>query len=310
MIRRLGVTVACLVSFAAAGDIGGQAGGFLRLGSTARSIAMGGGLTGVVDNGFAAYHNPAALALLEKRQVSVFHHFLPLDRYLVSASFSSSLPPTGGLGVGVVTAGVDGIDGRDGSGHSTGTFSTEDYALYFSFSNRILEGVSVGVNVKVLYQVIPLDGKQTSRGVGVDVGFMVRRLEKFDLGLVIQDLNTAYVWSTSDLYQDKGRTYEDPFPTQVRLGLGYHPGTVEIIGDYTYFSFGKSLKAHRIRAGGEYRPTPRVAVRAGMNNFFPTVGVGLNYSLLKRNDAQVDYAFLLGRRGEGISHVLSYVFTF
>lgn len=310
MIRRSLVAVVFAGSIVMAGDVGGQAGGFLRLGSTARSIALGGGLTGVVDDGFAAYHNPAGLALLEKRHVSVFHHFLPLDRYLVSASISSALPPSGGLGIGLIAAGVDGIDGRDGSGHRTGTFSTEDYALYFSFSNRIVESVSVGVNVKVLYQVIPLDGKQTSRGVGVDVGIMVRRFEKFDLGLVVQDLSTAYVWNTSKLYEDKGRTYSDPFPLQVRVGVGYHPGRIDIMGDYTFFSFGESLVAHRIRAGGEFRPLPQVAVRAGMNNFFPTLGAGLNYSLLKRDDAKVDYAFLLGRRGEGISHVLSYIFTF
>ncbi|MFQ6674737.1 MAG: PorV/PorQ family protein [Fidelibacterota bacterium] len=310
MIWRLLVTAWCLASVAAASEIGGQAGAFLRLGSTARSIAVGGGLTGAVEEGFAAYHNPAAVAFLEKRHLSVFHHFLPLDRYLVSASFSSSLPPTGGVGVAVVSAGVEDIEGRDGSGHRTGTFSTEDYALYFSFSNRILESVSVGVNVKLIYQIIPLEGRQASRGVGVDIGVMVRRFEKLDLGLVIEDLNTAYVWNTSGLYEERGRTYQDPFPLQVRLGVGYHPGPIDVMGDYTYFSFGKSLLAHRVRAGGEYRPMPQVAIRAGMNNFFPTVGVGLNYSLLKRNDARVDYAFLLGRRGEGISHVLSYVFAF
>jgi len=53
-----------------------------------------------------------------------------------------------------------------------------------------------------------------------------------------------------------------------------------------------------------------VAVRAGINNFSPTVGLGLNYTLLERDDAYVDYAFILGRRGEGLTHVFTYVLTF
>ncbi|MFQ6673673.1 MAG: hypothetical protein ACE5GH_02665, partial [Fidelibacterota bacterium] len=267
-------------------------------------------MTAAIDRGFAAYHNPAVLSFLEKRHVSVLHHFLPLDRYLVSTAFASSLPPTGGIGLGFVNAGVDGIDGRDQAGHPTGTLSTGEYAIYFSFSNRLVESMSVGVNVKLLYQVIPEEGKQTGTGIGVDVGFLIQRFEKLDLGLVIQDINTAYVWNTSELFEEKGRTYRDSFPRQLRFGVAYHPGLVDIVGDYTYVTAGKSVVAHRIRLGGEYRPMAQVAVRAGIDNFSPTVGAGLNYSLLKRNDARVDYAFLLGRRGEGIAHVFTYVFTF
>ena len=290
--------------------VGGYAGSFLRIGTTARSMAMGGGFSAAVDNGFAAYHNPASLPFLEKRHVSVLHHFLPLDRHLVSASFATSLPPTGGLGIGLVNAGVGSIDGRDLAGHQTGTLSADEYAIYFCFSNRILEGVSLGVNVKLLYHVLPVDGGHSSKGTAVDVGIMVRRFKNLDLGLVIQDLYGAYVWNTSDIFEEKGRSYEDPFPTQVRLGFVYRPGRFNVTGDYTYFSVGKTGRAHRIRMGGEFKPMPQVALRAGANNFSPAVGAGLNYSLLKRNDAHVDYAFILGRRGEGFSHIFTYVFTF
>lgn len=119
MIHRLITAGFLSLSLAMAGDIGGYAGGFLRLGTTARSTALGGGLTATVDPGWAAFHNPAALVFLENRHVSMFHHFLPLDRDLISATAASALPPTGGIGLGVLRAGVDNIDGRDGSGHQT-----------------------------------------------------------------------------------------------------------------------------------------------------------------------------------------------
>ena len=37
------------------------AGGFLRMGSSARSMAMGSGFTAEIDAGFSAYHNPASM---------------------------------------------------------------------------------------------------------------------------------------------------------------------------------------------------------------------------------------------------------
>lgn len=310
MIRKTLILITALFPLVAVANIGGHAGSFLRLGATARSVALGGGLTGAMDNGFVAYHNPAAVAFLEKRHVSVFNHFLPLDRYLVSASFAASLPPTGGLGVGVVNAGVDDIEGRDLAGHKTGTVSTAEYALFFSFSNQFIEGMSVGVNVKIFQHTIDIDENPTGKGMGVDVGIMIHRFEKFDFGLVVQDLNSAYAWKTEKIFDDKGRTYRDRFPLQVRAGFAYHPGIFHVIGDYTYFSTEDATTAHRVRLGGEYEPSPQVAIRAGINNFSPAVGIGLNYSLLKRNDAHVDYAFVLGGSGEGISHVFTYVFTF
>ncbi|MFQ6608179.1 MAG: hypothetical protein ACE5EE_06530 [Fidelibacterota bacterium] len=310
MIRRLIATILFCLTFAFAGDIGGYAGGFLRLGTTARSMALGGGLTASLDPGWAAFHNPASLVFLEKRHVSMFHHFLPLDRDLISATAAVALPPSGGLGLGVLRAGVDNIDGRDASGHQTGTLSAAEYAIIFSFANEIMEGISIGVNVKLLYQFLPLDSKGQSRGTGFDIGLIVRRFPKMEFGLVLQDLSTAFNWNTAELFGDEGRTYQDKLPMWIRAGMVYHLRDIDVIGDYSVISDWKYSTAHRIRAGAEFMVNPRVALRAGIDNFMPAAGAGLNYSLIKRDDSIVDYAFVLGKRGEGISHVFTYVFTF
>jgi hypothetical protein len=162
----------------------------------------------------------------------------------------------------------------------------------------------------MFYQTLPMEGTVSGKGTGVDAGILYRRSKNFEMGLVIQDWDAAYAWNTGDVFEEKGSTYEDRFPLQVRAGFVYRPGSIDVIGDYTYFRVGEHVSAHRLRAGGEYRPIERVAVRAGMNNFSPTVGLGLNYTLLQRDDAYVDYAFILGRRGEGLTHVFTYVLTF
>ena len=43
-------------------DYASYSGAFLRMGTSARSLSMGSGFTAEIDQGFAAYHNPAALA--------------------------------------------------------------------------------------------------------------------------------------------------------------------------------------------------------------------------------------------------------
>jgi len=155
-----------------------------------------------------------------------------------------------------------------------------------------------------------MEGTVNGKGIGVDAGLLYRQSKNFEMGLVVQDWNAAYAWNTGDVFEEKGSTYQDQFPLQVRAGFAYRPGFIDMIGDYTYFRMGEHVSAHRLRAGGEYRPIERVAVRAGINNFSPTVGLGLNYTLLQRDDAYVDYAFILGRRGEGLTHVFTYVLTF
>ena len=299
-----------IFSLVSADNIGGYAGGFLRIGTTARSLAMGGGLTAAIDNGFAANNNPASLAFIVKRRVTVLHHFLPMDRFFVSSSFATHLPPSAGVGLALIGAGVDNIDGRDGSGQHTKTLSTSEYAAYISFANELIPGISIGINVKVLYHTLVAGKTITGKGTGIDVGLLIHRFEKLDLGIVLQDFNAKYAWNTSKLYEEKGGAYEEKFPMQIRLGFSYHPGIFEVNGDYTFFYNGDVVISQRLRAGGEYQIMKEVAIRAGIDNFLPAVGGGINYSLLKRDDTYVDYALRLGRAGEGLSHIFTYVFTF
>ena len=78
-------------------DWAGQPGGFLRMGMTARSVAMGGGFTAELDNSFVTFHNPAWAAFLTKKYVGSSYTNLSLDRRLAATSISTSLPPTAGF---------------------------------------------------------------------------------------------------------------------------------------------------------------------------------------------------------------------
>ena len=48
-----------IISIITAQDWAGLPGGFLRMGMTSRSVAMGGGFSADLDYGFAVFYNPA-----------------------------------------------------------------------------------------------------------------------------------------------------------------------------------------------------------------------------------------------------------
>ena len=108
-----------LFSFSFGEDYAGLSGSFLRVGMTARSIAMGGAFTAEKDHGFAAFNNPAWAAFLTNRQVGLSYSSMSLDRRLSGLSFATALPPTAGLGIAWVSAGVTDIQGRNSAGENS-----------------------------------------------------------------------------------------------------------------------------------------------------------------------------------------------
>ena len=86
-----------IASFLYAEDYAGLSGSFLRIGVTARSIAMAGAFTAEKDHGFATFYNPAWAAFLTNRQAGLSYSSMSLDRRLSGLSFATPLPPTAGL---------------------------------------------------------------------------------------------------------------------------------------------------------------------------------------------------------------------
>ena len=98
------IIISLLVSDIFAEDYAGLSGSFMRLGITARSIAMGGAFTAEKDHGFSTFYNPAWAAFLIDRQVGLSYSSMSLDRRLSGLSFATPLPPTAGLGIAWVSA--------------------------------------------------------------------------------------------------------------------------------------------------------------------------------------------------------------
>ena len=285
------------------------AGGFLRMGASARAMAMGSGFTAEIDAGFAAYHNPASMVFIDKRQLGFSHHFLPLSRRFMAANFSTQIPPSAGLGIAWISAGTDKIDGRTSSGEHTQYLSTSEDAFMISFAQRILSWFSAGLNVKILKHQLPMNTMDLAgKGMGMDFGVFIRTEKGANLAFMVQDLNSRYHWKTDKIFE-RGKEYVEQFPTVYRAGTTFHYGKVYVAADGGMIMNGKELLGYTMRIGGEYPYMDHYFIRAGLGNGRMSIGVGVDWSLLKDNDAKLDYAFVF-EKPAGAAHIFTYAFTF
>jgi hypothetical protein len=292
-----------------AGSKGSYAGGFLRMGSSARAMAMGSGFTAEIDKGFAAYHNPASLVFIQNRQLGFNHHFLPLSRRFMAASFSTLLPPSASLGVAWVSAGTDQIDGRTSAGEHTQYLSTSEDAFIISFAQKILPWFSAGLNIKILKHQLPMNTMDLAgKGMGVDFGVFIHTEKGANLAFMVQDLNSRYQWKTDKIFE-RGKVYVEQFPTLYRVGTTFQYGKVYVATDGGMVMNGNELLGYSLRIGGEYPYLDHYFIRAGLGNGRMSVGVGVDWSLLKGNDGKLDYAFVF-ENPAGTAHIFTYAFSF
>ena len=303
------ISVLSAFSLLNAGDKASFAGGFLRMGASARAMAMGSGFTAEIDAGFAAYHNPGSMVFTNKRQLGFSHHFLPLSRRFMAANFSTLIPPSAGLGIAWISAGTDKIDGRTSSGEHTQYLSTSEDAFMISFAQRILPWFSAGLNIKILKHQLPMNTMDLAgKGIGMDFGVFIRTEKGANLAFIVQDLNSRYHWKTDKIFE-RGKEYVEQFPTLYRVGTTFHYGKAYVAADGGMIMNGKELLGYTIRIGGEYPYMDHYFIRAGLGNGRMSVGVGLDWSLLKDNDAKLDYAFVF-ENPAGSAHIFTYAFTF
>ncbi len=314
-MKKILLIATLLLALLCAADYNSYAGSFLRMGLSARSLAMGGGFTAEFDRGFSAYHNPASVAFLQKRMAAFTYHNLPLGRRFIATSVASDLPPTAGLGVAWVSAGVDGIDGRTTAGEHTATLSTVENAIYISFAQRFKKWFSLGINVKILFNQLPVyDEDLTGRGIGFDAGILIRPGSHLAFGLVMQDPYTYYQWNTSAVFEEEGRLYRDVFPRIIRTGMTYQLRNLYLTGDLglimgEYSDGSIEYLGRSLRGGVEYTYRNNYFFRGGYGNGKFGVGGGINFLFLQENDAYLDYAMIIESL-VGTTHIISYAFVF
>ena len=309
---------AALVSFSFAGENGGYAGSFLRMGLGAPSIAQGNATIAAVPHAYSFYYNPASIAFLDRKVASLSYSFLPLDRRFNYVGFAMALPPAAGLSLGWINAGDADFPAYNTLGEEYEQNRHSINAFYFSFARKFGDKIAIGLSVKYIWESMN-DGGATydysSSGVGWDFGVYYKPLDALTLAAVVQDIGSKLKANTTEIFE-RGGTTTDFFPVLYRFGARYETFWKWLIINYTFETSSKLQNKHFIGLESRYvigdsdKDNGRfLALRAGMNNGTFTAGAGMGFKLFSII-SHLDYAFVPSIIDEGSSHIFSWQFYF
>jgi len=206
----LGLIMISNTGFAAGkGESGGQ---FLRIGAGARGPALAGAFAPIVDDATAIYWNPAGMAKMENKEVSVSYNSYFED---TNSQFIGYGHPTenGVFGLGLTLLGVSDIEKRSITGGDAdiadqGDFDTRDMALSLGYA-RAMDNLSLGAAVK--YISSDLEAESAATGA-VDLGAMLA-IGESGLSASLSILNLGGELK----FANEG----DPLPLNIKPGLAY-----------------------------------------------------------------------------------------
>jgi hypothetical protein len=222
-------------------------------------------------------------------ELTFLHTSLFEDTTYDFVSFAYPALKLGTFGIGVSLLRSTGFEGRSDVNEATGNFDENDLAVMLSYGKILLDKLSAGATVKIIYQQISI---YKDIGVGLDLGVKYQLFDFVIFGAVLQNVIPPSVKLKDDV---------DTFPFAVKAGtcLRLFDGTVNlnIDADKT------GVRDIKLRGGVEYMPLKFLAIRAGIDETEITGGIGLShlgYSL--------DYA--IASLSLGISHRASFTVAF
>lgn len=185
----------------------------LKLGMSARGLAMGDATGGTVDNASSLLSNPAAILSFapgeEKADVVFSHRSWIQD---VRTEYLAGTVPVGrGKTVSalVTTTTISGIEARVRPGPADNTFDSRELIAGFAYSTRLDESLNFGIALKYMYQRIYVDD---ASGVACDLGLLWNSpVEGLRIGLSGMNLGRM-----SPLVSER-----TVLPSLLRLGASY-----------------------------------------------------------------------------------------
>ena len=193
---------------------------FLNIGAGARGLAMGGAQVASVEDGTAAYWNPAALtAIKQYPSLYIMHaeYFAGIGKYDYAGIAIPLKDEKRVVGLSVLRFAVDDIPNTlflvepDGSVNygNIKSFSSADYAFLLSYSQKIKDEkdkkLSVGGNAKIIYRKVGSFASAWGFGFDAGVKYQVRN---WKFGLSARDVTTTFnAWSFTFTDREKEALY-------------------------------------------------------------------------------------------------------
>jgi hypothetical protein len=274
----------------------GRAGlSFLKLGTSARGIAMGDAMAASVQGPASVSYNPAGLVTDDTSSAAelLFTHREWIEETRIEfLAGSAHLSDNQVIGLAITSTTVPDIQLRTRPGEPEGTFTARNFAAVGSYARAFTEELAIGIALKFLYEKILID---EASGFAVDLGARIATpIEHLNVGASLANLG-----SMSSL-----RNEATTLPALFRLGPAYsfdlsNERAVVLTAVDLLYLFPE--KRTYLNWGGEVEFDRTVAVRGGYQFGSEgrglTAGMGLRYGIVR-----LDYAYAKLSQDLGNTH--------
>jgi long-subunit fatty acid transport protein len=294
--------------FSRVGAVGAQ---FLKIGMGARYVAMGEASVACVNDAYAMYWNPAALAEISSSNLSLTNVDWISDVQLNHASFGKSLGEYSAFGVSITALSMGDMEMTtvelpEGTGEM---FTASSYALAVGYARKFTDRFSAGMSGKYIWERI---SEETASGFAFDFGTLFYTgLKSLRLGMNISNLGPEMKLEGPELdayhnpqpnnpnYDNvKAKLTVDPYdlPLTFRFGMAYD------LVDSPESKFTVTMEAkhpndnvQQASFGGEYSWRETFSLRGGYKFNYEeeglTLGGGMKISAGKNTKLDISYAW-------------------
>ncbi len=279
--------------------IGGLPGNFLLYGVGAKALAMGGAFYGLSNDATAGNWNPAGLAQLQRKQLTLMDGALPQQTSLDYLAYAQPLKGGSTFAGSFTKLSAGGFQNETATYNpqgtltgltSNGSFTNAQQAISFSWAKSLTKTTSFGATVQEISNSLAGYASNTQ---ALNIG-MLKTFGFYHLGLGVQNAFSRTAGATSDQY-----------PVIVRMG-----NAIELFHDRLILDMdlNKPLTPGLdVNFGGEYHLSQWFAFRFGLMGI-PQIqetdfGFGLDFQTF-----QVDVAEGIGNLGSSTKISLGFKF--
>jgi len=297
-MKKIFYVVVCTTFFLISGIVYGQditqsnragivSGQFLKIGLSARAIAMGGAQVAVADWAQSMGYNPAGILSVTDYGFSATYTAWLASIQHSYAAVVKTIPGVGTIGASVILLTTDDIEETtpafpEGTGR---TFRASDLAFSLAYARQVTEQFRVGINGKIIQSYL-FNKELGASTFAFDIGTL------YDIPILRSHIGVSLTNIGKDV-QFVNEAYS--LPTALRFGV-----LVDVLRDPSN-QFVSTFQVTRLNdadeqynLGGEYTFSSTVALRLGWKFAYTqedfTAGFGLRLNSIGLNGA-LDYGF-------------------
>jgi hypothetical protein len=291
MKRLIIISIALIVLvFIYASALAGVKGSMTGLGVGARANVFHGSYAGIADDYAANFWNPAGAGFINQFNFGAMQFNMPLNRNISYLALVYPITDYDRIGINWTGFAIDGLQGRqDNSEFPDYYFSNSDQTIWLTYSRRVVDQFSIGINGKFLYQSLD---KTIGMGYSLDVGLMYTLLQRAKIGLVFYDINSELKWQTGSV---------DQFERMVNLAGSYQFDNLLLaLGIESNYS--TKQPELRLSGGAEFNAKNLIYIRAGLYDSRPSVGLGVKFLYRNIIDIAVNYTAITSKLSNDLGH--------